>query len=109
MKDFMDFYSGSFGKTAGAQPQPAPQAAAPAPGPAAPAAAMIPPEANDQTTAVTCDSACKYAQNPEKRCMLGSVTYTQSEDGSFMCSQYSPAPEALQVVQQASQAAQSVL
>lgn len=111
-KGFMDFYTDKLGgihKNAAAAPGGAPAGAPPGGGAPvgapmqAPPAAMAMPEPTDQASAITCDSACKYAQNPEKRCMLAAVTYTQDEDGSFMCTQYSPAPEAIQAVQTAAQ------
>ena len=51
------------------------------------------PEGEEKDTAVTCVSDCQYSQNPEKRCMLDSVTFSQSEDGSFVCGQYAPLEE----------------
>lgn len=104
MKDpFLDVYNGAFEKNAQPGAAPAAPTAPAAPPPAAAAPGMPPPPvpspesveapamSEDQATQLTCDSACQFAQNPEKRCMLGSVTFTQDEQGTFMCSQFKPA------------------
>lgn len=47
------------------------------------------PEERDKETILTCMSDCAYAQNPEKRCMLDSVSFSMDEkSGSFVCGQY---------------------
>jgi len=109
--EFMDFYTDSLEKKAqapGTQPPMTPPAGPPPgqaptaqPGqPPIPSDANtvleVPPETNteEQTSAVTCDSACQFAQNPEKRCMLNSITFTQDDKGLFSCSQFQPAMEA---------------
>lgn len=53
--------------------------------------AVLPEEKEDETL-VTCMSDCMYSQNPEKRCMLKSISLQMSEDGKsiFACGQYSP-------------------
>lgn len=50
--------------------------------------AQAQPEEPEKETVVTCLSGCQYAQNPEKRCMLESVTFSQGEDQSFTCGQF---------------------
>ena len=44
-------------------------------------------------TAVTCLGNCMYAQNPEKKCMLESVSISMGKPGEFACGQYSPTQE----------------
>lgn len=48
-------------------------------------------KAQSQDTRVTCLSNCQYAQNPEKLCMLESISLQMmGQDGIFTCGQYSP-------------------
>ena len=55
---------------------------------------VAPPEEDAKETVVTCMSNCTYSQNPEKRCMLESVSLSMDEkSGAFTCGQYSPAQE----------------
>lgn len=57
---------------------------------------LITPEEKENATEVTCISNCKYSQNPEKRCMLKSISLQMPEEGTFICGQYDPvevAPE----------------
>lgn len=51
---------------------------------------IAPPEEQNKETTVTCLSGCQYAQNPEKRCMLESVSFSQDENGVFVCGQFVP-------------------
>jgi hypothetical protein len=47
------------------------------------------PVEDSENTEVTCMSDCAYAQNPEKRCQLKSISFSMSpEDGTFVCGQY---------------------
>lgn len=48
-------------------------------------------KANSQDTRVTCLSNCQYAQNPEKLCMLESISMQMmGQEGVFSCGQYVP-------------------
>ena len=47
------------------------------------------PVEDSENTEVTCMSDCAYAQNPEKRCQLKSISISMNpEEGSFVCGQY---------------------
>jgi hypothetical protein len=54
------------------------------------------PEEKPSETQVTCLSDCQYSQNPEKRCMLESVSISQDESESFMCGQFTPVAQQME-------------
>ena len=47
-------------------------------------------QSEQKDTSVTCLSDCMYCQNPERTCMVNSVSMIQDEQGNFTCGQYSP-------------------
>lgn len=50
---------------------------------------VIQPEEKEVSTRVTCISDCKYSQNPERTCMLETVSLSMGKEGMFGCGQYS--------------------
>lgn len=50
---------------------------------------VIQPEDKDISTRVTCISDCKYSQNPERTCMLETISLSMEKEGAFVCGQYS--------------------
>lgn len=55
---------------------------------------VVKPEEQDKNTLVTCMSDCQYAQNPERVCMLESISLNMSKEGQFECGQYTPTQQA---------------